>query len=82
MGDIRRYTAEEYKGEFNLLKMERDHILRVYRIARGHKGVTAQILGINVRSLFNKIESHNISKEMQLIDNKLKNRNNVESKTN
>ncbi len=69
---VKKHTPEDYIGEFNLLAMERAHIIRVYRIVRGSKKITSTILGITPRSLYDKIEAHGIKKEMEQIDIKLK----------
>ena len=79
---VRRHIDKDYRGEFNLLLMEKNLILKVYRLSRGSKQITAKILGITPRSLYDKIYAHNIEQEMENINIKLKNRNNVESKAN
>lgn len=79
---VKKHTPEDYIGEFNLLLMEKNLILRVYRISRGSKQITAKILGITPRSLYDKIDAHELKKEMENIIIKIKNRNNVDIKTN
>jgi DNA-binding NtrC family response regulator len=61
------YKEKDYKGEFNLLKMERDLMVRVLKMCNGYKSATARILGITPRSIFRKINLHEI-KENEYLD--------------
>ena len=54
------YTEKDYAGEFNLLKMERELMIKVLKMCKGKKSATALIIGMNERTLFNKFISHQI----------------------
>jgi transcriptional regulator with GAF, ATPase, and Fis domain len=58
LGPTRPGGADEPKSEFRALKlrdMEREHVLRVYKLNKGQIGKAAQDLGINRRTLRHKL---------------------------
>jgi DNA-binding NtrC family response regulator len=58
------YTDKDYDtGEFNLLKMERNLIVKYLKLCRGKRSTTATILGITERSIYNKMDKHQITKD-------------------
>jgi DNA-binding protein Fis len=65
MSDLKRFTLEDYDtGELNLLRMERNHIKKVYELCKGKKTATALVLGIEEKTLFNKIFRHQLEEEL------------------
>jgi DNA-binding NtrC family response regulator len=48
------------QSSFSLAEMERQHILRVLKLVKGHKGKAAKILEINPKTLYLKMKSYNI----------------------
>jgi two-component system, NtrC family, response regulator AtoC len=48
------------EGTLSLKEMERRHIIRVLGIANGHKGKAAEILEINPKTLYLKMQTYNI----------------------
>jgi DNA-binding NtrC family response regulator len=63
-GDLPHLIASKdpEKGQFErtLVEVEKDHILRVLHKVKGNQSKAAKVLGINRRTLFNKIRKHDI----------------------
>jgi DNA-binding NtrC family response regulator len=57
------FTEKDYKGEFNLNLMERNHIIKISKLVKHKRNTTALILGITERTLYNKLAQHNIENE-------------------
>jgi DNA-binding NtrC family response regulator len=51
---------EMERSEKSLVEVEKDHILQVLHKVRGNQSKAAKVLGINRRTLFNKIRKHDI----------------------
>jgi DNA-binding NtrC family response regulator len=51
---------EMEQSEKTLVEVEKDHILQVLHKVRGNQSKAAKVLGINRRTLFNKIRKHDI----------------------
>jgi two-component system response regulator AtoC len=52
--------ADDGQSSYSLSEMERQHILRVLKLVKGHKGKAAKILEINPKTLYLKMKSYNI----------------------
>jgi DNA-binding NtrC family response regulator len=58
------YTEKDYNtGELNLLTMEREYIVKWLKLCRGHRNAAARVLGISERTIYHKIEKHQIKKD-------------------
>ena len=53
-------NPEKEQFEKTLGEVEKDHILYVLHKVRGNQSKAAKVLGINRRTLFNKIRKHDI----------------------
>ena len=61
MSKIKKYTPDQYDtGDLNLLTMEKKLIIRVSKLMRHKRDLTAKVLGISERNLYFKIDRHDI----------------------
>lgn len=54
------YTTEDYKGEFNILKSEKELMIRVGNMVKGNRVKMAYILGSSEKTVITKIKKHKI----------------------
>jgi len=59
------YSESDYKGEFNLLKAEKDLITKVYKMVKGNQKKIGYIVGLTERTINTKIRLHQIKKELK-----------------
>jgi len=62
------HEAEE-KGLISLEELEEKHILKVLKVTNGNRSEAALILGINITTVYRKIEKYNISENFEETDN-------------
>ena len=54
------YVYEDYKGEFNLLLMEKATIEKALKRTKGNQKKASELLQITERTLYTKIKRHQI----------------------
>jgi DNA-binding NtrC family response regulator len=59
---VRKYDIEDYEGEFNLKRHEKELILKAYVKFSGKNILMATALRITPRSLYDKICTHGLEK--------------------
>ena len=57
------FTDNDYKGEFNLLKAEKELIIKVGKMVKGKRNTIALIMGISERTVIRRIKQHSIDKQ-------------------
>ncbi|ASZ10598.1 sigma-54 dependent transcriptional regulator [Chitinophaga pendula] len=58
--DFKWSQADENSSSFSLVDMEKQHIAKVMAYAKGNKTKAAELLGIGLTTLYNKIKEYNI----------------------
>ena len=59
---FKKFSKEQYEGEFNILRHEKELILKAYLRYSGDKEQMAKVLGITKRTLYNKLAGHMVYK--------------------
>lgn len=60
MDKLEPYKEEDYKGFYNLKQMEKQHLKYWMREHEGNRKKVAKVLGITERSVYNKLQRHNL----------------------
>ena len=51
---------------YSLEALEKEHILRVLKETKGHRGQTASLLGIDRKTLYQKIKKYGLNNEQEV----------------
>jgi DNA-binding NtrC family response regulator len=62
MSNVIEYKPIDFRGNYNLRKIERQAIIAVLRAYGGNRTVAAEVLGIGRATLYRKIKEYGVKK--------------------